>query len=414
MAHAPAPRPLASSTARRRRSLAVLVLSCMSCRAPAPAPSAPGSAPAPASPSVALAQDATGLAAPATATVALPKPATVAWQPGAEGTLLGLDDADYFVARAADRLVRAAPALAATGPLLLVRQVAGASAQDTLIATETRALLTTAGVDWRAQRDARGCRASVGLAELASATAACPDAGDDALTLAAALAATARQDLRPSLRVESLQSGSDVQLRLAVPAWRLRWQVTLDRAGEVQSLEIPSRGLMLRIYHDNSGWWAAATGSQGRASWQWRLAKTAEAAHTWRVSAPPPGLALDDDRGRQALTAQLELAAQQGRAALLGPLTAELVRTGDQWRLVAARAEVLTVAAELLTASKSPALYVPGPLLWVKPQSAAGGAAAARVLARETAECLFVGAVASDQPGGGEQLFARSCSAINP
>ncbi|MBI5609211.1 MAG: hypothetical protein HY902_10070 [Deltaproteobacteria bacterium] len=359
-----------------------------------------------------LARAATDLAAAASPAVAPGHPATeTQWQPGAEGSLLGLADADFFVDRAAAHLRQQAPALAEPGPLLLVRQVAGAAAQDTLTASLDRVSLETAGVDWHMQRAADGCVATVGPLKPGAPSGPCPEIGDDALALAAALLATAQPGLRPALQVEGLQSSGDLQLRLAVPAWRLRWQVTIAPSGELRSIEIPSQGLTLRPYRDEAGWWAAASSTSTNTAWQWRLGRTDARARTWLARVPPPGLALDDDRARRLLSEPIEVAVKQGRATLLGPLTAELRRSDGKWRIVAGSAQVLTSARELLENSEGATIDKPGPLLWIKPVGpAGGGAAAAQLLATETATCLLAGAVESHAPQAAEQLFVRACA----
>ncbi len=389
-----------------------LALACAACR-PGPPASGPVRAAAPSGampgqPKV-LASDVTDLAAAASPAVAPALAATeVAWQPGAEGSLLGLRDADFFVDRAAQSLQRQAPALAAEGPLLLIRQVAGATAQDTLTVDVDHAALQTAGVDWLVQRSAAGCVASIGAATAGAPTVPCPEMGDDALSLTAALAAVARPELRRALRVESLQASGDLQLRMAVPAWRLRWQLTIAPDGDLRSIEIPSQGLTLRPYRDEAGWWAAASSSGSNTQWQWRLGRSEARAHTWQVRIPAPGLALDDDRGRRQFSQPLQDAVKQGRASLLGPLTGELRHVDGKWRLVAASAQVLTNARELLEHGQADGV-APGTLLWVKPFGpGAGGATPAQLLAAQSETCLFAGSVAGRQAAS-EQLFVRAC-----
>jgi hypothetical protein len=378
--------------------------------------------PMPPASAVSLARAATALhaalpqLASATAELAPAKP----WQPGDEGTLLGLDDAEWYLAQVRAGLTKEFAVLAKVAPLQLRRELAGAAVQDTLFAGPQSLALSTRGLGWQVWRDSSGCAAILRPLEPVptapplpadpTATTACPPHADQALALAGALMAVTRADLAPLLRVEALHSAGGTSLRLAIPAWRLRFRVRLDQTGQLLALDVPALGASMRLQKTDGQAYFAVYRQGDQLAWRWQPAALAEgqgSASPWQVAAEAPGVAMADGAALQALLEKFDASLAAARAVLLGPIVVEVHKTAGQWRAMTVRSTVLAGAAGLPMAAGTKARE-PGPVVAVTQLK---GQDPGPWLQNRQEDCLFL----SLQRGGslreGEtvQLSARSC-----
>lgn len=346
------------------------------------------------------------------------------FEAGAEGALHGLADADGYLQRlraslAAEVDSQGQPsALSRPGELILRREWAGADLADRLIATPERVTLRIAGVAGYVSRDSSGCAAVFqDLAVAATGGAleappsACPAEADDALVLAASWAALARPDLIEGLRIEAFQAAEDVTLRLAMPAWHLRWLVTLSHRAELRGIDLPARQLTMRWGPDAEGRRTALVHRKGQLIWRWQLGPAAGQAQHWQVAAPVDQAVLTSwaaigplgDAMQQALTG-----AQQPR---VGAMAVELHQVTGGYRVKGLRAPVLASAQAALPAGL--ALAASRPAGAVLAQGDPAKQTPAQLLAGRTEACLLV-TVAVPHPGlrgDPAQLIVQACAA---
>lgn len=354
--------------------------------------------------------------ASATADLAPPKP----WQAGDEGTLLGLDDAEWYLAQARAGLTKEFADLAKVAPLQLRRELAGAAVQDTLSASPQSLALATRGLDWQVRRDSSGCTAflpppepgQTALPPPADPTAvtACPPHADQALALAGALLAVTRADLAPLLRVEALHSANGTSLRLAIPAWRLRFRLSLDAKGQLLALDVPAQGASMRLQRMDAQAYFAVYRQGEQLAWRWQPAALAEGqgrAIPWQVAAEAPGVAMADGAALQALLQKFDASLAAARATLLGPIAVEVRKTAGQWRAISVRSTVLAGAADRPAVAATD-VREPGPLVAVTQLK---GQDPGPWLQNRPEDCLFLSLLRAGSLREGEtvQLSARRC-----
>lgn len=428
--------PSLTAAAAVATALALLGTGC-SCRRDAAPPSGPRSDQAQ------PARD-PGAAPAKTAAVALPHPATTTtqgllapndlpvagtataaiqpYEPGAEGTLLGLADADGYLQRLRATLAAekdsqgAGKGLTLPGELALRRVWAGAELADVLVATAQRVTLTTAGLAGRVWRDSSGCTAiyheSGGAAGQSSV---CPAEADDALSLAAGWVALGREDLLPGLQIEAFQAADDVTLRLALPAWHLRWLVRLDRRGTLRGIDLPARQLTMRWGQDPDGRPMALVHRKGQLVWRWQVGPSTGQARYWQVGPPGGPQPLTSWEAVGPLGTAMQQALDAAQVPRVGAMTLELRRLPDGYCVVGLGAPVLTAATTALpagvqwaTSRGSGAVLAQGGPAKVSP---------AELLAKRTDPCLLV-TVAVPHAGlrstDGAQLILQACQGAEP
>ncbi len=369
---------------------------------PLPHPSTPG-----------LGQGTDAIAAPLAAT---PAAAQEGGEPGAEGALHGLADADSYLQRLRATLAAESDslgnpgALAKTGELLLRRERAGAEVADRLVATSQRVSLRTAGVAGLLARGSSGCSAAFHESAADVLPSACPAEADDALALAAGWAVLARTDLLEGLRVEAFQASDDITLRLAVPAWHLRWLVHLDRRGALRGIDLPARQLTMRWGPNDQGRRTAIVHRKGQLLWRWQVGASPGRAQQWQVAAPPSQEPLTSWAAVGALGDALQQALVGAQAVRLGAMTLQLQKTAGGYRVKGLSAPVLAAAQMALPAgvqlapatAAGPVLAQGDPVKQTPPQ----------LLSGRSQECLLVTiAVPHPSLSGGEtaQAVVQAC-----
>lgn len=253
---------------------------------------------------------------------------------GAEGALLGIDDAATLLDLVAARLARQAPELAVQGT-----QRWGVRAQTesavTLSAEATALTWTGPADDLQVVMAEAKCtiRAVPGQAQ---AAAPCPPDMADLAGLAAVLPVLARADLRAAVRVESLQwSGQGPtakgSLRLSVPAWRTRWNVDIASEGRLLGAQLAGTKASFDWVEQKA---QVRMGDEPVLTWQWPAPQSAVRTVLWVPT-----------DGSNDMTLTWQHSARQRRLFRLGPQQVEFNWTGAELQFRATSAAVLGSAA---------------------------------------------------------------------
>ena len=358
------------------------------------------------------------LAKPATATAA-----SDAYLPGAEGTLHGLADADGYLQKVRSAVLAERDGqggigtLSRQGELALRREWAGAQLSDGLVATAASVTLRTAGVAGQLRRNSTGCRLLFQEGTDAEGqSSACPEEADDALMLAAAWIALGRADLAAGLKVEAFQAADDMTLRLAMPAWHLRWLVRLDRNGKLRGIDLPARRLALRFGPGPDGNQVALVQRKNQLVWRWQVGAATGAAQPWQLAGPPSCELLTSWAALGPLGEELQRAVAAAQAVRVGPISMELNKIADGYCVKGLRAPVIAAVTSQLPGHLQLASTRAVGAVLAKGRPATD--APAQLLGKRTERCLLV-TVAVPHPGlrGGEgpEFLVQACEgAVGP